>query len=196
MFDAGIRALSEAVELGAADTAQETETTSFEARLQQAESLLAAIKDANDDTTYSRSAALRVRLSEAERRFEAGEQGEARAALEEAYLGVVRLVTDVRQGHRFFVSRTFATAEEAYEYERERHKSYALLIELAFAEHGKPDGRLATLSESLTAEAEELQATAERQATAGEFVPAIKSMKKATERLAAVLRASGLIMMD
>ena len=196
IFDAAIRALSEAVELGTAATPPQTQATAFEARREQAESLLAAIESADDISADSRVAALRARLSGAAERFAAGEQRQAREALEEAYLDVVRLVAEVRHGHSLLVTRTFETAEEAYEYERERHKSYVLLVELALAERGEPGGGLATLAERLTAEAEELRGKAERQATQGEHGAAIKSMKRATERLAAVLRAAGLIMMD
>lgn len=196
MFDAAIRALSEAVELGSSESDQQTRSPAFEARRQQAESLLTAIESANDVSARTRVEALRGRLSEAGRRFEAGEKRDAREALEAAYLDVVRLVAEVRHGHSLFVTRTFGTAEEAYEYERERHKSYVLLVELALAERGESDGGLSSLAERLTAEGEELRATAEGLAAAGEHGPAIKSMKRATERLAAVLRAAGLIMMD
>jgi len=105
-------------------------------------------------------------------------------------------VSEVRHGRTFVVSKIFETPQEEYEYERQRNQSYDLLVQIALAERGEEQPGLAALAARLIAESAALRDQAGQEGTNGDFVTAIDTMERATERLLVVLRASGLIMLE
>jgi len=199
-FDAGIRAVSRAVALGTAKKAWDGADASvaFVARRRQANSYLEALADSEDIAAadHREVARLRGQLDAADGLFAAGTLEPARTALDATYREIVALVSEIRRGHSVFVARTFASPAEEFVYERERHHSYRLLVQIALAERSENQPSLAALAARLGAESDDLLAEAERQAAAGDYPTAIGTMESATARLLVVLRAAGLIMLE
>lgn len=199
-FDAGIRAISEAVALGskAAAPSKQALSSDFVNRRRHAEAYIVTLESSEDisDQTRGKVRHLRGDLDRADDQFEAGSLREATTTLDEAYASIIALIGDVRRGHTSFVSRTFETPEEEFEYERERNHSYDLLVDIALAEHGEKEPGLVALAERLRAESSRLRDQAEQESAAGDPATAIRTMELSTERLLPILRASGLIVME
>ncbi|MFQ5566500.1 MAG: hypothetical protein ACE5EU_09075 [Paracoccaceae bacterium] len=200
LFDAGVRAVSRAVALGSSEVQWDAQAASeaFVARRRQADAYLSALeRDQSCPATDNGDvASLRARLGEADRQFANGELESASAMLDQVYGDIIDLVSNVRRGHTIVVNRVFETPEEEFEYERDRNRSYDLLVQIALAERGEDQPGLAALAARLVAESAELRDQAEQEGANGDYVTAIKTMERATERLLVVLRASGLIMIE
>jgi hypothetical protein len=200
LFDAGMRAISRAVALGSSNANWDAQAASeaFVVRRRNAESYLAVLECDQCVTATENAdvAALRARLDEADRHFTNGETKSASAILDRAYGDIIDLVSAVRRGHTIVVSKIFETPTEEFEYERQRNQSYNLLIQIALAERAEEQIGLAALAARLTTESAVLREQAEREAGDSDFVAAIATMERATQRLLVVLRASGLIMME
>jgi len=200
LFDEGMRAVSQAVALGTSGTDwdESAAATAFVSRRRHAEAYLVVLERADDVTGDQRQriADLRARLDEADRLFTGNAVGDANEILGLVYRDVVGLVSDVRRGHTVVVSRVFETPEEEYQYERERHESYGLLVRIALAERAEDQPGLAALAARLGPESQKLREQAEAEFGAGDAVTAIATMERATERLLVILRTSGLIMME
>ena len=199
-FDAGTCAVSRAIALTSRDQPWDAQAASeaFATRRRHADAYLAAIEHAEDITEAEGTgfAALRDRLSEADQQFTSGDLRSASATLDQVYGEIVSLVSEVRHGRTFVVSKIFETPQEEYEYERQRNQSYDLLVQIALAERGEEQPGLAALAARLIAESAALRDQAGQEGTNGDFVTAIDTMERATERLLVVLRASGLIMLE
>lgn len=199
-FDAGIRLVARAVALGAAEAKWDAQAAAiaFVRRRRHAEAYLSALEVATDldAAERTRAAALRATLAEADRHFAADALQPAQTVLERAYGDIVALVGEIRRGHSVFVARVFATPEDEFAYERERNDSYVLLVGIALAERAEDQPGLAALAARLTAESARLRTEAEHQAGGGDAVAAIATMERATDRLVAVLRAAGLIVVE
>ena len=200
LFDAGMRAISRAVALGSSKSKWDAQAASvaFVARRRHAELYLSVLENADDITAaeHASVAGLRARLGEADRYFANGAFEQAGATLDSAYRDIVDLVTDIRRGRTVVVSKIFETPHDEFEYERQRNQSYVLLVQIALAERAEEQLGLAALAARLTTESAMLHDQAEREAEDSDFVAAIATMERATQRLLVVLRASGLIMME
>lgn len=200
LFDAGMRAISRAVALGSPKTKWDDQAASvaFVARRRHAESYLSVLENADDITAAERAsvAGLRARLGRADRFFADGKLEQAGAVLDPAYRDIVDLVSDIRCGRTVVVGKIFETPHDEFEYERQRNQSYVLLVQIALAERADEQLGLAALAARLTTESTVLRDQAEREADNSDFVVAIATMERATQRLLVVLRASGLIMME
>lgn len=200
LFDAGMHTVSEAIAMTSHEAVWDSQAASdaFTEKRQQAGSYLDVIEHTGGLSGAERAdiASLRTRLSEADRQFADGDLKPAREVLDHIYRDVVSLVSDIRRGHTIVVRRVFETPRDEFEYERHRNQSYNLLVQIALAERGEEQPGLADLAARLTAESVELRDQAEREGVNGEFVTAIDTMERATERLLVVLRASGVAMME
>jgi tetratricopeptide (TPR) repeat protein len=200
LFDAGMRAVTRAIALTSPGTHWDARAASdaFMAQRRYAESYLVVLERADDlsDTDNAEVVSLRARLGEADRQFADGELKPARETLEHVYRDIVGLVSEIRRGHTVVVSRVFETARDEFEYERQRNRSYDLLVQIALAERSGDQPGLGTFAARLVADSEALRDKAEQEGTRGEFATAIGTMERATERLLVVLRATGLLMME
>jgi hypothetical protein len=200
LFDTGTRAVSRAITLSSAEAPWDAQAASeaFVARRRHADAYLAAIEHAEDaaEPEGINLAALRARLSEADQQYSRGNLLHASETLDQVYGEIVGLVSKFRRGHTIVVSKVFETPEEEYEYEKQRNQSYDLLVRIALSERGEEQPGLAALAARLTAESVALRNQAGQEGAGGDFVKAIGTMERATERLLVVLRASGLIMME
>ncbi len=199
-FDAGIRAVSQAVALGASARSwgPSDAAVAFVARRRQANTYLEALERSDEIGSTERREVERLRgdLGRADAHFLAGALDPARETLDVAYGEIVTLVSEVRRGHSAFVARVFASPHEEFAYEQERHRSYRLLVEIALAERGEDQPGLIALAARLSAQSDRLRAVAEQQGETGDYPAAIGTMERATERLLVALRAAGLIMME
>jgi len=195
-FDAGIRAIARAAAIVAAsrDRDQQAIAQAYARLTAQSRNYLDVLEAADtlDASDRAIAADLRADLERAEKKFQEDEIFAAEAAARATYSGVVALVSEVRSGHSVFVERSFKSARDEYEYERERHESYALLVEIAVAERGEEQPTLAALAARVNDESTQLFARAEGEHAAGDSVAAIRTLEHATERLLAILRAAGL----
>ena len=200
LFDAGMRAVARAIAMASPGKPWDAQAAShaFAARRRHAELYLAALERA-DDLSVAESAhvaSLRARLGEADRQFAGGDLKPARETVEHVYRDIIALVSDIRSGHTVVVSRVFETPRDEFEYERQRNRSYDLLVQITLAERGADQPGLAGLAARLIADSEALRDQAEQEGASGDFVTAIGTMERATERLLVVLRASGLVTME
>ena len=199
-FDSGIKAISRAVALGSAERKWDDPAASIAllARRRQAESYIAVLEVADDLSAEQRArlGELREGLAESDRAFSAGEVQAASESLGETFAEIVEFVSDFRRGHSVFVSRVFDTPEAEFDYERERNHDYRLLVDIALAERGEAQPSLAALAARLTGESDRIRDEAVRQAGDGAHAEAIETMERSTDRLLAILRAAGLIMME
>lgn len=85
----------------------------------------------------------------------------------------------------------FATPRDEFDYEKQRNRSYELLVGLLKAEQGGSDARLAYM-EKLIETNRNSCAHAERLAAEGDVRAGIERLEQATDTLARALRASGV----
>ena len=199
-FDKGIGAVSQAMALSAASLEKPAEEArrANDNRLREVRTYLGVLARATllEDAHRETLTQLQARLQDIEASAEAGDEAGAWKIANEIYPQVVRLVTSVQQCQTGFVSKTFATPEEALEYERARHENHRLLVRLALSERAEFQPGLNTLAANLSTLADRLRDEAEAHATAGRSIEAVETMQRATERLSAVLRAAGLIVSE
>lgn len=199
-FDKGIGAVSAAMAMSVAkrDTPTEEARRVNDNRLREVRTYLGVLSRATtlDDRNRATLSALQERLKEIEARADSGDEPGAWKIANEIYPKVVRLITQVQHGQTGFVSKTFATPEEALSYERDRHENHRLLVRLALAERAEFQPGLDQMAANLSTLSDRLRDEAEAHAAAGRTVEAVETMQRATERLSAILRAAGLIVSE
>jgi len=199
-LDKGIATVSRAIALAGTEPQNTGEglPERYTNRLGEAESYLAVLwrDDTLSEADAKRTAALQAQLKEAQRLVDFGAGERARALIDTTYAKAIALVSALQRGQTAFVSKTFDTAEEAYAHERARHDNYRRLVQLALIERGGFQPGLATLAANLGTLSDRLRTEAERQVAAGETAKGVESMRRATDRLLAILRAAGLVLTD
>jgi uncharacterized protein YfkK (UPF0435 family) len=197
-LDNGLRLAS----LGASFAAKHQSSTEQEARkyaklLSQIESYLTAVRSAlvESDSKEQRIEALadvEDMVLKAERLAKSEQYREANEHLTSAYQLSVTLITNLRKGTTLVSSLSFASPANEFEYERQRHDSYRLLVSIMLEERHALTKRLKSQSDYYLKESEQFREEAERQAATGEYPVAIQKMEEATVQLIRILQAAGL----
>ena len=118
----------------------------------------------------------------------------ANEQLSVAYDKTITLVSGLRSGETLVSNLEFATPSEEFEYERQRHESYRMLVSLVKQDqHEFPDTLLSMIGR-YEDESEKFRSKAEQTAAAGEFEEAIVTMEEATGSLMKILQASGIVL--
>lgn len=197
-FDAGMRAVAHALASSPAESARRSPASNYAARRGQVAAYLAIIRDTTglSAADAERRAALAAALDEADALAASGNPEEAAVAIGALNANVIRFISDLKRGQTVVVRREFETAADEYAYERERNRSYKLLVRIAVAERGAAQPGLEAMAVKLGEDSERLRAQAETLADVGEHPTAIKLMERATDRLAVALRASGVLVTE
>lgn len=152
-----------------------------------------ALKDADPKSRPDEGLARVDKLiTEAARLAGTGEYRNANKLLTEAYQLTVTMVAALRKGATLVSTLSFATPADELEYERRRNGSYEMLVGILLEERQGTANPLKRLADRYLSESRELRTQAERQAAAGDYRTAIRSMEEATGRLVRILQAGGL----
>lgn len=110
--------------------------------------------------------------------------------LEEAHQIVISAVTETRHNQTVIYALNFEKPADEYEYEKQRHSSYLMLLRLR-RQARTPSRRMNERVDKLVLRSQKLGAHAAEQATANKHMAAIKSLEQATHQLIAALRVLG-----
>lgn len=172
----------------------------FKSRRRQIESFIRSLEAGSDPASLSpwtvRLAVARKGLLHADELYGQEKYVEANARLISIYEDVVVIVSEARRNQSIVYSLSFATPAEEYAYELERNKSYEILVDIASAEHQKPDKALRPYILKQVGQSRELQEQAKAQAASGDHAKAIGTLEEATRHLVRALRSAGVMVME
>lgn len=120
-----------------------------------------------------------------------GKYPEATELLGKVHAIYISVLNKLLASTSFVYDTTFKTAAEEFEYELARYRSYEELVPVARAQF-KPDESTLKLSERYVQDGRTAHGSAEKQAAAGDYPAAIKTLQDATRRLQTALRTIGL----
>ena len=132
---------------------------------------------------------VREKAVEATRLRDSGDIDAARTQLDEAYVAIKIAVEHQRSGDTLVRSLSFANKEEEYVYELDRNDTHQMLIKLLLEEEGR--SKAENLQKFLQ-DAYTLRGRAEKEAAAGEYEAAVKSLESSTAELVRALRRAGI----
>lgn len=116
----------------------------------------------------------------------------ANEQLSAAYDKTITLVSGLRSGKTLVSNLEFATPSDEFEYERQRHESYRMLVSLVKQDQREIPDTLLSMIGRYEDESEKFRSKAEQTAAAGKFEEAIVTMEEATGRLMKILQVSGI----
>lgn len=154
---------------------------------------------------------INVLQTDAGKLVEAGKLGEANRQLAEAYKLAVGSISKLRAGQTVTLTLKFGTPLEEYDYERRRHQSSELLVNMMIGDgraeearlnvlpgfdnvtgEGVPIGGRRAMVDGLVREAAQQLELAVERAQSGEHQDAITLMEKATAKLNRALQVMGV----
>lgn len=136
-------------------------------------------------------AEIRKLMAAAETQANAGNLEEATNLLDKAYATARGDIRQMREGETLTRSLSFATAEEEYDYERDRNESHLMLLKFAISEKNPPKSRLVRIND-LQQTAVGLRERAGQEAKAGKHGQAINTLVESTDTLLKAIRMSGI----
>lgn len=139
--------------------------------------------EGKDAAAQQQAAEVTRRIAGADQRAAAGDWDEARRTVEQALELAKQGIRGLREGTTQVRALAFASAEDEYRYEVDRHDSYRMLLKMLAGDVSSGD-RLRR--------ADELLRAAQERAGSGDFAQAVKLMEQASEELQRVIRAAGL----
>lgn len=147
-------------------------------------------KSIQQDLTVS--LAVQDKLAQAENAARQEKFVKANGILEEAHDTAVRAIAEMRAGQTLFMSLSFSSPHEEYDYEARRHESYLLLLDIARQDQvGMTPGVVAAIGKFET-KAQKFENMAKDFAKEGNYTDAIPAMEEATRNLVRALQATGL----
>lgn len=121
-----------------------------------------------------------------------GNHKDANAALNEAYRIAVSSLNRLLMAETIVYGLKFDSPAEEFQHELARNRSYEELIPIALAQLNTPRDT-ALLSERYTRQGKDLRDSAQKQAAAGDYPAALKTIQDATAQLQHSLRIVGII---
>lgn len=131
-------------------------------------------------------------LAKAEGLAAGGDHRNANAVLGDAYKAVVAALSRMLMAETIVYDLKFDTPADEFKHELARNSSYEELLPLALAQMNTPR-ETATLAERYGQQSRGLRDSAQKQAAAGEFQAALKTIQEATGQLQRALRVAGVI---
>lgn len=120
-----------------------------------------------------------------------GRLGEARQAVDQAYLAVKSAIGGMREGETVVRSLSFATKAEEYHYEIDRNDTHRMLIQLLLKDK-RSAGTVDAMVEQALAAAAKLRAQAEQEAAGRDHESAVKTLEASTRELVKAIRSAGV----
>lgn len=142
-----------------------------------------------------RFAAAELKSAEAATRANDGDYARAEEAIEAAYREMLEIVRALNDGKMVVHELVFKTPEEEYRYEKERNRSYEMLLQIASEESGASPELRAHLAQVIAKNNLSRQG-AEQIAAKGEAADAIRAMETASRELAKALRLTGVMVWE
>jgi hypothetical protein len=134
---------------------------------------------------------VRSKATQADRLAAAGRLSEAQALLDQAYDEVKVTLERMRRGDTLVRSLDFATPEDEYLYELDRNETHEMLVKILLED--KQLGPSAQQRvDKFIADGHKLREKAEREARAGRFKEAIRSLEQSTKELVRAIRSAGV----
>jgi hypothetical protein len=120
-----------------------------------------------------------------------GRLGEARQAVDQAYLAVKAAIGGMREGETVVRSLSFATNAEEYHYEIDRNDTHRMLIQILLKDK-RGAGTVDAMVEQALAAAAKLRAQAEQEAARRDHEAAVKTLEESTRELVKAIRSAGV----
>lgn len=131
-------------------------------------------------------------IGKAEALAASGNHKEANTVLGDAYKTVVNALNRMLMAETIVYDQKFDTPADEYRYELARNRNYEELVPLAISQLNPPRDS-AAVSESYVKQSKGLRDVAEKQAAAGDYLTALKTIQDATLHLQRSLRVAGVI---
>lgn len=116
----------------------------------------------------------------------------ANGILEEAHDTAVRAIAEMRSGQTLFMSLSFSSPQEEYDYEARRHESYVLLLDIARQDEVGMTPAVVSAIGRFEKKSQKFEDLAKSFAEDGNYNDAIPAMEEATRNLVRALQATGL----
>lgn len=190
------RTMMEAVALSSAEqTHARKDRSDFDNRRESTRALLdAGRRIATEKGAGPRNAELMARIDatvgEADRLAAAGQIGDARRTLDQAYGAARAAVSGLRGGETLVRSLHFASKEEEFHYEIDRNETHRMLITLLLQD--RRGGSIDVMVERALEASARLCRQADEQARQREFDAGVKSLEDSTRELQRAIRAAGV----
>ena len=197
LLHASQRTLMEAVVLASPETVTDKkERNDYDARRESTRALLdAARRISTEKDAGPRNAELLNRvealITEADRLVTAGQPGDGRRTLDQAYGAARAAVSSLRGGETLVRSLHFATEEEEFRYEIDRNDTHRMLVALLLQDR-RSFGSVDAMVERALQESARLRKLADEQATRREYEPGVKLLEDSTRELIRAIRAAGV----
>lgn len=142
-----------------------------------------------------RFAAAELKSAEAAKLAEEGRFPQADDAIESAYREMLEIVRALNDGKMVVHELVFKSPEEEYRYEREKNRSYEMLLQIAAGESGTSEELRAHIARMIALNSERRRA-ADRFSLRGDPADAIKEIESASRELAKTLRLTGVMVWE
>lgn len=187
---------TEARRLSETELGRDRQREAYERRLHTVRAFLKAYERVAGEkgisvATTERLGDIRTLVAAAEAHAGGGRLKEAMALLDRAYVAERGGIRDAREGKTLTRSLNFASAEEEYDYERDRNESHFMLLRFAISEKQPPRTRRKRIDE-LREEAGVMRRRAEREAQDDHHDAAIGTLTASTDILLRAIRMTGL----
>lgn len=166
----------------------------YESRLESVKALLAAQKRIASEKGSGKDGAdtsqkIESQMREGEKLAAAGRYGEARGALDRAYLTARTAIGSMRGGDTLVRSLNFANKEEEYRYELDRNDTHQMLIKVLMGEAAATSN---VATKNFIDRAGEMRQQAEKAAGRGDHAGAVKLLEDSTSELVRAIRSAGI----
>jgi hypothetical protein len=161
------------------------------------ESYLSGLKGLEQEKTGHKqdlfvSLSVQNKLALAEKAAKQNKFVKANGILEEAHDTAVRAIAEMRAGQTLFMSLSFSSPQEEYDYEARRHESYLLLLDIARQDEVGMTPAVISAIGRFEEKSQKYEYMAKGFADNGNYNDAIPAMEQATRNLVRALQATGL----
>lgn len=132
------------------------------------------------------------KLDAAKQLREAGRVTEGRGLLDEAYVAAKVGIEHLRGGDTLVRELDFKSSEEEYDYEIDRNDTHRMLVQVLLKEKMGADNTLETRISRFMDKAAVLRGRAEREAVAGNYEQAVRTLEESTHEIVKAIRSSGI----
>jgi endonuclease III len=138
-----------------------------------------------------RAGDLRHQAQTAKQLADAGKVEQAKARLDGVYEETKTELEKLREGETLVRTLEFASDEEEYRYELDRHDTHQMLVKVLLEDRVKKPGTRRQV-DGFVAKSNALRSQAEAEAGAGAYDRAVDTLEKATKELQRAIRSAGV----
>ncbi len=186
----------EAVRLAGKEQINDEKTRKeFAIRMQSVEALMQAYQrisiEKNNGGANQFRQDVTAKLEHAQSLHDDGQLEQARGVLDDAYVMAKTAIEELRGGDTLVRSLNFASKEEEYRYELDRNDTHEMLITVLLKEKMQ-DGKPNAMTQQFIDKAKDLRSQAEKEASSGDYLTAIKTLEESTRHLVRAIRGAGI----